>query len=100
MIPPMTRRKTKIVCTLGPATDSAEGIAALMEAGMDVVRLNFSHGHRDDHRATIRRIRQVAQSLGREIGILQDLGGPKIRLGTLPDDGVLLEAQGHGGTGR
>jgi pyruvate kinase len=93
MIRSMNRRKTKIVCTLGPATDSAEGIAALIDAGMNVVRLNFSHGHRDDHRATIRRIREVAQSRGREVGILQDLGGPKIRLGVLPDEGVQLEAQ-------
>jgi pyruvate kinase len=90
----MIRRKTKIVCTLGPATDSEEGIAALIDAGMDVARLNFSHGNRDDHRATIRRIRNVARSRNREIGILQDLGGPKIRLGTLPDDGIRLET-GH-----
>lgn len=89
----MNRRKTKIVCTLGPATDSSDGIAALIEAGMNVVRLNFSHGHRDDHRATIRRIREVAQRLDREVGILQDLGGPKIRLGVLPDEGVQLDAQ-------
>jgi pyruvate kinase len=88
----MTRRKTKIVCTLGPATDSAEGIRALLEAGMDVVRLNFSHGDREAHRATIRRIRAAAQELGRPIGILQDLGGPKIRLGELPEEGVALTA--------
>ncbi|MFV2071940.1 MAG: pyruvate kinase, partial [Thermoanaerobaculales bacterium] len=56
----ITRRKTKIVCTLGPATDSAEGIAELMQAGMDVVRLNFSHGDRETHRATIGRIREVS----------------------------------------
>ena len=66
----MLRRKTKIVCTLGPATDSAEGIAALIDAGMNVVRLNFSHGDRDDHRRTIRRIREVAKGRGREVGIL------------------------------
>ena len=94
MMPLMHRRKTKIVCTLGPATNSAAGIAALIDAGMDVVRLNFSHGTRDDHRATIRRIREVARGLHREIGILQDLGGPKIRLGILPDIGVRLETGG------
>ena len=88
----MQRRKTKIVCTLGPATDSEDGIGALIEAGMDVVRLNFSHGHRDDHRQNIRRIRRASTSTSREIGILQDLGGPKIRLGRLPEQGVLLEA--------
>ena len=86
------RRNTKIVCTLGPATDSAAGIAALLEAGMDVVRLNFSHGDRETHRATIRRIREAARLIGREVGILQDLGGPKIRLGELPETGVTLVA--------
>ncbi len=73
----MHRRKTKIVCTLGPATESAEGIASLIEAGMDVVRLNFSHGDREDHRQKIRRIREVSKSVGREVGILQDLGRPQ-----------------------
>jgi pyruvate kinase len=88
----MHRRKTKIVCTLGPATESVDGIVSLLEAGMDVVRLNFSHGDREDHRKKIRRIREVSKSLGREVGILQDLGGPKIRLGELPEGGVNLEA--------
>jgi pyruvate kinase len=88
----MRRRKTKIVCTLGPATDSAEGIAALLEAGMDVVRLNFSHGDCETHRQTIRRIRDIARQAGREVGILQDLGGPKIRLGELPEGGIELNA--------
>jgi pyruvate kinase len=60
---------------------------------MDVARLNFSHGRRDDHRETIRTIREVAEARDREIGILQDLGGPKIRLGVLPDEGVVIEAQ-------
>ena len=87
----MQQRKSKIVCTLGPATESAEGIASLIEAGMDVVRLNFSHGDREDHRQKIRRIREVSKSVGREIGILQDLGGPKIRLGELPGEGVHLD---------
>jgi len=88
----MHLRKTKIVCTLGPATESVDGIASLLEAGMDVVRLNFSHGDREDHRKKIRRIREVSESVGREIGILQDLGGPKIRLGELTEGGVNLEA--------
>ena len=86
------RRKTKIICTLGPATNTAEGIAALLEAGMDVVRLNFSHSDRESHRQTIRRIREVGRTAGHDVGILQDLGGPKIRLGELPPEGVVLEA--------
>ncbi len=88
----IARRKTKIICTLGPATNTPEGIAALLEAGMDVVRLNFSHSDRESHRETIRRIRTVARSKGHDAGILQDLGGPKIRLGELPPEGVVLEA--------
>jgi len=86
------RRKTKIVCTLGPATDSPQGIADLLEAGMDVARLNFSHGDRESHRQTIRRIREAGRAAGHDVGILQDLGGPKIRLGELPEGGVTLEA--------
>ncbi len=77
------RRKTKIVCTLGPATADAEGIARLVRTGADVMRLNFSYGDREGHRATIRTIRRVAAEAGRHVGILQDLCGPKIRLGEL-----------------
>ncbi|MCG6963690.1 MAG: pyruvate kinase [Acidobacteria bacterium] len=84
------RRRTKIVATLGPATSSPEKIAALVAAGVDVVRLNFSHGEREQHRGTIRLVREVAAKAGREIGVLQDLGGPKIRLGQLPEEGVEL----------
>jgi pyruvate kinase len=85
-------RRTKIVCTLGPATTSAEAIAALIEAGMDVARLNFSHGDHDSHRRTIRTLRRVAADLGREVAVLQDLCGPKIRLGVLPEDERVLTA--------
>ncbi|NOZ93394.1 MAG: pyruvate kinase [Acidobacteria bacterium] len=84
-------RRTKIVATLGPATDSAEGIGRLIAAGVDVFRLNFSHGDRKTHARTISRIREAAARTGREIGILQDLGGPKIRLGVLPEGGVAVE---------
>lgn len=80
-------RRTKIVCTIGPNTSSAEGIRDLVQAGMDVVRLNFSHGDRETHRQTIRLIRRISRELGREVGILQDLGGPKIRLGQIGGEG-------------
>jgi pyruvate kinase len=76
-------RHTKIVCTIGPATSSPEQLKALIRAGMDVARLNFSHGDPEDHRKTIRAIRQASAELRKEVGILQDLGGPKIRLGNL-----------------
>ena len=74
-------RKARIICTLGPASDSAEVIEGLVRGGMDVARLNFSHGTHDEHRARIARIRQVAKNVGRQVAILQDIQGPKIRLG-------------------
>jgi pyruvate kinase len=76
-------RRTKIVCTLGPETATEERIEALIRAGMDVARLNFSHGTQDEHAATIARVRTLAERLDRPVAILQDLQGPKIRTGTL-----------------
>ena len=76
----MTRRG-KIVCTLGPATSSDEQIRALVEAGMDVARLNFSHGDHADHEIAYKRVRAASDVTGRAVGILADLQGPKIRLG-------------------
>ena len=77
-------RFAKIVCTLGPASNSEEKITALIQAGMNVARVNFSHGTHDDHAATIERLRRVSKRLDRPVAILQDLQGPKIRTGTLP----------------
>jgi len=74
-------RRAKIVCTLGPATASPERIRGLVEAGMDVARLNFSHGRHDDHEQVYQRVREAAATTGRAVGILADLQGPKIRLG-------------------
>jgi pyruvate kinase len=85
MTPRENPRRTKIVCTLGPATDSPERIGRLIQAGMDVARLNFSHGDHESHRRTIRTLRRLSVELGRAVGILQDLRGPKIRIGRLPD---------------
>ncbi len=79
----MSPRRTRIVCTLGPATASEERIEALVRAGMDVARLNFSHGDYAEHGATIARVRAVAARLGQPVAILQDLQGPKIRTGAL-----------------
>lgn len=76
----MTRR-AKIVCTLGPATATAERIQALVEAGMDIARLNFSHGTRADHARACQLVRAAAAACGRTVGVLADLQGPKIRLG-------------------
>jgi pyruvate kinase len=88
-------RRTKIVCTLGPATASAGRVRELVEAGMDVARLNFSHGDHDGHLRLIRLVRQAAKRAGREVGILMDLAGPKIRLGELPGPGRRLESGGE-----
>jgi pyruvate kinase len=84
-------RRTKIVCTLGPATDRGSVLRRLVRAGMDVARLNFSHGVAADHVRRIEQVRAEAQEAGRTVAILQDLQGPKIRLGDFADpNGVLL----------
>jgi pyruvate kinase len=78
-------RRAKIVCTLGPSTSSPERIRALVRAGMDVARLNFSHGEYSQHQEIYARVRAAADAEGRAVGILADLQGPKIRLGTFAD---------------
>src|SRR2546422_206763 len=75
-------RCTKIICTIGPASSSAEQLERLAAAGMDVARLNFSHGTHAEHAEVVRRIRQGEERWGRPVAILQDLQGPKVRLGT------------------
>ncbi|MBA3946932.1 MAG: pyruvate kinase [Herpetosiphonaceae bacterium] len=87
-------RRTKIVATLGPASDSPERVAQLIVAGVDVFRLNFSHGSYDDHGERIRRIREAAQAADRNVAILQDLQGPKIRTGTLKGGMPVLLTEG------
>jgi pyruvate kinase len=81
-------RHAKIVCTLGPATDTPERARALVEAGVDVARLNFSHGVHADHGRRFHEIRQAASAAGRNVAVLADLQGPKIRLGTFVDGPV------------
>jgi pyruvate kinase len=84
--------KTKIVCTIGPSSSSAATIRALMENGMNVARLNFSHGSHAEHLVKIELIRKIAADLNHPVAILQDLCGPKIRIGKLPDEGIYLTA--------
>ncbi len=81
---------TKIVCTIGPTSREPETLASLMRAGMDVARLNFSHGDPATHLENIQRIRTVAEQVGKPVAILGDLQGPKLRVGTMQDGGVLL----------
>jgi pyruvate kinase len=83
--------RTKIVATLGPASSNREVFGGMVEAGLDVVRLNFSHGERADHLARFELVRTVAAELGHNVAILVDLQGPKIRVGVVDDNGVKLD---------
>jgi pyruvate kinase len=89
------RRRTKIVATIGPASRSPERLAALLGAGVDVVRLNFSHGTQADAAQAIANVRAASAAIGRPIAILQDLQGPKIRTGRLTDDQPIELQVGH-----
>ncbi|MBN2809472.1 MAG: pyruvate kinase [Deltaproteobacteria bacterium] len=82
--------KTKIVCTIGPASDSPEMLSRMMLAGMNIARINFSHGDFSGHGRVIGRIRQAAEAVGRRVAILADLPGPKIRLGQIAGEPVML----------
>src|SRR5258706_12707525 len=84
------KRRAKIVCTLGPATSSPEQVRAVVAAGMDVARLNLSHGTREEHAAAYREVRAASDEAQRAVGVLVDLQGPKIRLGEFEDGGVTL----------
>ncbi|HMN35627.1 MAG TPA: pyruvate kinase [Chiayiivirga sp.] len=85
-------RRTKILATLGPATDAPGALEALVAAGVDAVRINFSHGNRADHAARVARVRAAAAAAGREVGILADLQGPKIRIERFAEGRVSLAA--------
>ena len=87
----MAQKRTKIVCTIGPACNTVEILTKLAEQGMDVCRMNFSHGTHEDHAENIRRIREVSLLTGKPLAILQDLQGPKIRIGKI-GDGVEIVA--------
>src|SRR5437764_14114982 len=84
-------RRTKIVATIGPASRDQDMLARMIEAGMDVARLNFAHGNREIHSENAERIRTAAGMVGRQVAILQDLPGPKLRIGALTDDVVDLK---------
>ncbi len=84
--------KTKIVCTIGPATNSVDCLVQMIDAGMDVVRLNFSHGTQEEHRRAIENVHQTMKRTGAHLTILQDLQGPKIRVGELDRPSLDLHA--------
>src|SRR5262249_30449553 len=83
-------RKTKIVATIGPASAESEALRRLMQAGMNVARLNFSHSTHEEHRAMSRTLRKIGAELQRPLAILLDLKGPKIRIGPIANDIVTL----------
>ncbi|HEY3431871.1 MAG TPA: pyruvate kinase [Rhodocyclaceae bacterium] len=85
-------RATKIVATLGPASSSPEVLGKLIEAGIDVVRLNFSHGTAADHRTRVEALREAAQKRGRTVAVMADLQGPKIRIGKFADNKIAIKA--------
>ena len=84
-------RKTKIICTVGPATSTPERLQLLVDAGMNIARLNFSHGTHEFHSQTIRDLRQLNSPPESPLALMQDLCGPKIRLGILPEEGLTVE---------
>ncbi len=86
------KRRTKIVATLGPASTDRKTLERMIAAGMDVVRMNFSHGTPDEHRARVKMVRMLAGKAGRAVGVLVDLQGPKIRIGKFKDNKIELEA--------
>lgn len=90
----MAFRRTKIVCTIGPASESAEALESLVRAGMDVARLNFSHGSQAEHAERLGRVRAAANKVGRPVAALQDLCGPKIRTGSFPRGAYVLPPDG------
>src|SRR5262245_13125714 len=89
----VTQRRTKIVATLGPASDSPDMLRALVTAGMDAARLNLSHGTHDEHQERYNRLRDIAREIGRPVAVIADLQGPKIRIGDLDEPVVLRKGE-------
>jgi pyruvate kinase len=88
----LPENKTKIVCTIGPASDSPAVLEKMIKAGMNVARLNFSHGEFSYHKGLIEKLRDVSKSMGRRVAIMADLPGPKMRIGKLTEEPIALEA--------
>ena len=79
-------KKTKVVCTIGPASENVETLTKLAQAGMNIARLNFSHGSHEEHLARIKMVRQVSEATGINLGVALDTKGPEIRLGNFVND--------------
>ena len=92
-------RRTKIVCTIGPASSDPRFVERLAWAGMDAARLNFSHGEHDDHLARLQAVRRAQEVIGRPLAVIADLQGPKIRIGALAEPRT-RQRRRHGRAGR
>ena len=90
------KRKTKIIATLGPAVASYEAVRDLVSAGMNVARLNFSHGGRDTHESFFGWVRRAAEETEQAVAVLQDIQGPKLRVGTFPGGGIQIDRRRGG----
>ena len=91
-------RKTKIVCTMGPATDREEVLLALIESGMNVARFNFSHGSHEEQQKRMEMLRKLRKQCGKPVAMLLDTKGPEIRTGVFEGGRIVLDApQAHGG---
>jgi len=84
-------KNTKLVCTLGPASEDIDTIRALILSGMNVARLNFSHGSFEEHLGKLKKVKSVAEELNQPVAVLQDISGPKVRLGTIANEPILLK---------
>ena len=87
----LPQHKTKIVCTIGPASQAPEVMEQMIRAGMDIARLNFSHGDFDSHSQVIKDLRSAARSVGKRLAIMADLPGPKMRIGELAKEPIELK---------
>src|SRR3954469_2857275 len=87
------QRRTKIVCTIGPASSSREMLDRLVDAGVDAARLNFSHGSHDDHAERARAVRDAQDRASRPLALIADLQGPKLRIGDLTDNVMLMNGE-------
>ena len=90
---PLPQNKTKIVCTIGPASESPEVMKKMLSAGMNIARLNFSHGDFTGHQRIIENLRSAARATGRRLTIMADLPGPKMRIGMLAQEPVTLQSR-------
>src|SRR5579863_934716 len=84
-------KKTKMIATIGPASESEEMLEKVIGLGVDCIRLNFSHGSHEEQGGRITKVRKIEKKVGRHIAIIADIQGPKIRIGSMPEEGIMLK---------